>query len=501
MSALEKIFSQAADRTAVVIGPEEITYGRLCADIRSMACWLAGNGLEPGMRVELFPEHLRTPSYWDWIMHLGAIQAGLVHSTGALPAKLVQTGAVGRKQAVVGNLDKWQPTPGFSGKKLQIKPPSLAPLAEQIDIPDAGISLDGREEHAGRILTTSGTTGMPKLVLWNSAMIAGRLAQLGEAGGIGASTRLITGLGFPTTAGFRNPIAVWQAGGSVILTQPGDTPEATQKAFEMSNLIVSSPLYLRTLLEAMKGQKLPGKENRILKLFGGRLPQSLRDSAEKQIADKIILSYGSTETGSIATGDASLVDRHPGAVGFALPGVAVEVTGPGAVPQPAGKEGLVRIKSDVMCQNYAVARSSGDRAPFRDGWFYPGDLGVIFEDGMIAITGRMTDTINVEGIKLSAVSIETKLAALPGIDDVCVVSAQLEKQDTLAVTLVCRDDVDLKQMRGRIATFLPPNTRFVLVRVAELPRNAMGKIMRIPLTAKVTKIIQGNQRQPQRVDA
>ena len=453
------------------------------------------------MRIEIFPERLRTPSYWDWVMHLGAIQAGLVHSTGTLPAKLVQTGAVGRKRAVVGHLDQWQPTPGFSGKILRLNPQSLTPLAEQIDIPDAGISLDGREEHSGRVLMTSGTTGMPKLVLWNSAIIAGRLAQLAQAGGIDDSTRLISGLGFPTTAGFRNPVAVWQAGGYVILSRPGDTPEATQRVFEMSNMIVSSPLYLRTLLEAMKGQILPGKESRIVKLFGGRLPQSLRDSALEQIADRIILSYGSTETGSIATGDASLVDRHPGAVGFALPGVEVEVTGPGAVPQPAGKEGLVRIKSDVMCHNYAVGASSGGRAPFRDGWFYPGDLGIIFEDGMIAVTGRMADTINVEGIKLSAVSIETKLASLPGIDDVCVVSAQLDKQDTLAVTLVCRGDVDLKQMRGRIATFLPPNTRFVLVRVAELPRNAMGKIMRSPLTAKVTKIIQGNQQQPQRVDA
>ena len=501
MSALEKIFAQAADRTAVFVGSEEITYDQLCADVRSMACWLVGNGLEPGMRVELFAERLRTPSYWDWIMHLGAIQAGLVHSTGALPPQLVRTGAVGRKQAVVGHLDQWQPTPGFSGKKLRFNPQSLAPLAKQIDIPDGGVPLDRREEHAGRILMTSGTTGIPKLVMWSSAIIAGRLAQLREAGGIDASTRLISGLGFPTTAGFRNPIAVWQAGGSVILSHPGDTPEATQKAFEMSNLIVSSSLYLRTLLEAMKGQKLPDKQGRILKMFGGRLPQSLRNSALEQIADRIILSYGSTETGSIATGDASLVDRHPGAVGFALPGVEVEVTGPGAVPQPAGKEGLVRIKSDVMCQNYVVGPSSGGRAPFRDGWFYTGDLGIIFEDGMIAVTGRMSDTINVEGIKLSAVNIETKLATLPEIDDICVLSAQLEKQDTLAVTLVCRNDVDLKKMRGRVASFLPPNTRFVLVRVSELPRNAMGKIMRIPLTAKVTKIIQANQQQPQRVDA
>ena len=78
MAILEPIYSHVRDRIAVRAGQSLITYGRLTDDVDSMAYWLLGQGLTPGDRVTLHPGNLANTSYWDWIMHLGAIRAGLV---------------------------------------------------------------------------------------------------------------------------------------------------------------------------------------------------------------------------------------------------------------------------------------------------------------------------------------------------------------------------------------------------------------------------------------
>ena len=93
-------------------------------------------------------------------------------------------------------------------------------------------------------------------------------------------------------------------------------------------------------------------------------------------------------------------------------------------------------------------------------------------------------------MKLSAVDLETQFASLEGIDDVCALSMPLDQQDTLAIAIACAETVDLVQLRLRIAALLPRHMHFALVRVATIPRNAMGKIMRIPLAERVKSIIE-----------
>ena len=482
------IYDQSEDRIAVQSGREQITYGRLRADIDAMACWLLGNGLEPGARISLHVRNIGNPTYWDWIMHLGAMRAGLTHSTGSLPLPIARNGAFGRNQAVVGLLDQWKPTPGFSGKKLAFDPPSVAvPLADQIDVPNR--SLDGLEAFAARILTTSGTTGVPKAVLWDSAMIAARVAQAGATGGIDGATNLFPQLGFPTTAGFRYPLAVWQIGGCVLLPATESDNEDFRSAVERSTLIVTSPFRLRAILHSV-ATGAEGKENRTLKLFGGRLPKMMRDQAVDRISGKVVVSYGSTETGSVATGDSSLIERHPGAVGFVLPGVTVQVVGPAGEPLPAGTEGVVRIRSDVMSFGYAGPAQPGVPSPFSEGWFHPGDLGVLFEDGMFAISGRVTETINVSGAKISAPALEAKLADLPGVEDICAVSMPLDEQDLLTIAVVGQGSINLVDLRAPIAARLVNGTRFTIVQVPEIPRNAMGKVMRGAFAAKLAAIFE-----------
>jgi hypothetical protein len=102
MPILDAIFAHDPGRPAALAGTARITFGRLCADVDSIAHWLFAQGLEPGERITIHPADLGNTGYWDWVMHLGALRAGLVHSTGPMPAAIEESGALGPYKAALG---------------------------------------------------------------------------------------------------------------------------------------------------------------------------------------------------------------------------------------------------------------------------------------------------------------------------------------------------------------------------------------------------------------
>ena len=484
MAILGPIYQHDGDRIAVQAGDTAITYRRFCADVDSMARWLIGNGLEPGARISIHVKNIGQPRYWDWVAHLGAIRAGLGHSTGLPPAPVAQSGALGRRAAAIGyELAK---VPGQTALKLPFDPQDdSAPLSEQLTIDDGVAIDDDLEKSAIRFLSTSGTTGSAKVLAWDRDMIERRNARLLESGVIDASTRLLPILGYPTTAGFRFPLATWHVGGTVILPPTGKTDYSLVDLGASSNLVISSAFRLGQTLDKQP-REWENKEARKVMLFGGRVPPALRDNALRLACGSLVTNYGSTEAGNIASGDASLIERHPGAAGIVRSDVTVEIVdGKGSV-RPAGQEGIIRLKTDTMCEGYlGPVRQGSGKSPFRDGWFYPGDLGFVDEDGMLAITGRTSETINIGGSKVSTAVLETKLEKLPGVRETCLISMALPKGDTLVVAAVCNQAVDLAKLRQQMQPHIPRALPWKLVRVPKIPRNQMGK----PMRKKLAKIL------------
>jgi acyl-coenzyme A synthetase/AMP-(fatty) acid ligase len=124
---------------------------------------------------------------------------------------------------------------------------------------------------------------------------------------------------------------------------------------------------------------------------------------------------------------------------------------------------------------------------FRDGWFYPGDQGVLFEDGLLAITGRVSETLNIGGLKISLLDFEAELVKLPEIKDACAIVLQLDSGDRLALAVVCDEAVDLQALEQQITSRLPVRVQYELLCVPNIPRNAMGKIPRNAFAEKLSE--------------
>lgn len=479
------IYEQDASRPAALAGKTTITYGRLCADINSMAHWLFAQGLEPGDRITIHAHAVGNTGYWDWIMHLGALRAGLVQSTGPMPPAIAQTGELGPYKAALGDTEQLsnQANPEL---KLPFDPKGTEPLVEQLEIEPSARSLDGLDSQAVRLLGTSGTTGRPKVLRWNAALIEARLKQVRDTGDLGPDVKLLSVLGLLTTTGLRYPLAQWQMGGFVLIASLGAERTDPAEAVAQSTFIASSPFRMRGLLQQVPGE-WPGKESRVIELFGGRVPPQMRDETLARCCSTLRMSYGATEVGRVAAGDASLVDRHSGAVGFVEPGITVEIVDKDGNAKRAGETGIVRMKSDFMCDAYVGQPAQpGPRASLRDGWFYPGDFGILFDDGLFAITGRLSETLNLSGAKLSPLALEERVAKLPEVQDVCATVLQMDRADVLAIAVVFAHGVNFRQLQQKIALLMPGQFPLVVLRVPQIPRNAMGRIPRQAFAKSLT---------------
>jgi fatty-acyl-CoA synthase len=203
---------------------------------------------------------------------------------------------------------------------------------------------------------------------------------------------------------------------------------------------------------------------------------------------EITICYGLTESSPVMT--QTRVDddirRRTESVGRAMPAVEVRVVDPetGEVCPPG-------VQGEVCCRGYNVMKGYYNRpeataeAIDKDGWLHSGDLGVMDEDGYLAITGRLKDMIIRGGENIYPREVEEFLYTLPGVSDVQVVGVQSRKYgEEVAAFVIQKPGVDLAPedvrdaCRGNIAWHKIP--KFVAF-VEGYPMTASGKVQKYKL--------------------
>jgi acyl-CoA synthetase (AMP-forming)/AMP-acid ligase II len=123
-----------------------------------------------------------------------------------------------------------------------------------------------------------------------------------------------------------------------------------------------------------------------------------------------------------------------------------------------------------------------------DGWLYTGDAAVMDEDGYFYIKDRVKDMIISGGENVYPAEVENAIFGHPQVNEVAVIGIPDSKWGEAVkavvspkpgVTEIDTDSV-ITWAKERIAGFKVPKTVDV---IAELPRNASGKILRRELRA------------------
>lgn len=198
-------------------------------------------------------------------------------------------------------------------------------------------------------------------------------------------------------------------------------------------------------------------------------------------------SYGLTECPMLTTGVAAdLEEKRMHTDGRPSPGCVVRIVDGDGREVDRGTEGEIQAFGPQMCVGYLD--ESLNRAAFcEDGFLRTGDLGTMDADGYVRVTGRVKDIIIRKGENLSAKAIEDILTAHPAIADVAVIGLPDPACGEIACAVVVQkaggEPITLESVR-QYMTGLQVMRQMIPERVevvAELPRNATGKVLKFEL--------------------
>ena len=333
------------------------------------------------------------------------------------------------------------------------------------------------EETADQIIMTSGTTGLYKLVRRNAAIETASIAASAAVYGLSATSVAHVG-NFPlwTAGGYRWALATWLAGGTVVFDQ-GKQPRLIYPDLNLTHLF-ATPATLAWLLGAPDTALRRDDDMRLL-VTAGALPRAVADAAQARLTRRLYTVLASTEALTLAItpveGPEDLRWHR------LLPSRVVQVVDDAGEVLPPGRVGQVRARIEDGLSGY-FGDEVATREFFREGFFYPGDLGEFRADGRLALHGRVSDVINVLGSKIATGPIEQALQDGLQVPGVCVLSLPAPSGDEeVHVAIESQRPVARSDLERLAASQLRLAAKVHFHVLERLPRNAMGKVVRAEL--------------------
>jgi long-chain acyl-CoA synthetase len=242
-------------------------------------------------------------------------------------------------------------------------------------------------------------------------------------------------------------------------------------------------------LPAEVQERFNRKSMRVLNIGAAAVPVELKAWALEYFGSQCLVfeGYGMSETQMISYMLPEDWPVAPNSSGKPMPFVDVKILAPDGTELGPNEKGEICARTPFTIDRYLNRPPLGPEDLTPDGFFRTGDVGYLDDLGYLYVTDRIKDMIIVGGMNVYPAEIEAVLATHPDIVEAAVIGIpdpDLGEQVVAFCELRSgapqRPEELIAHCRASLAAFKAPReVRFI----AELPRNATGKVTKNVLRA------------------
>lgn len=437
------------------------TYGELTERAEAVAALLATRGIGPGDVVTLR------------ISNSAAFAAGLLGITRA-----------GAAAALIGPLlndAEAGALAALAGATTELTAEDVA----RAEITTASLPTPSPDDLAA-IAFSSGTTGLPKAVELTHRALTANAAQFGAAlaaSGIPRGTRTLAPLPFTHIYGLNTLLIASLAARHHVHTTTSRFDlahfAAAHKAHRIELTFIAPPIALG-LAASPAVDPAQFTSTRHMVCGAAPLDESLARTVEERLGVTILQGYGTTESAPVThVGIAGA--SSPGSIGFAVPNTQYRIVALGTQRDVAdGEAGELIVRGPQLMRGYRGNPEATAQALI-SGWLHTGDIAKRAPDGSVWIVDRAKDVIKYHGYQVSPAELEAIIRTHPDIEDAAVVGFTRGDGEEVPRAFVVgnRASISKEALMSWVAERVAPYKKVRdVVFVAEIPKNAAGKILR-----------------------
>lgn len=368
----------------------------------------------------------------------------------------------------------------------------------QVDVDQIRSHAPGPDDVC-QLLFTSGTTGEPKGVQHPHRTLGLATAMHVAQSGLTSEDRIYIPSPLAHQTGFLyGMLLAFRLGAPQVIQPVWDGTVALEQAFGAAGatFVQCATPFLTDLVDLVEAGAPQPESLRIFVPTGAAVPRALAQRASTVLGSAILGAFGTSETclGALSSPSDDPADAY-GHDGRALPGITIRIVDDEGHELPADTEGNFELFSPTMFDGYLDRPDLTDDVFTEDGWYRTGDLAKVSEKGFLSITGRIKDVINRGGEKIPVVEIENLLYQHPLVTDVAIVAMPDERLGERACAFIVpaagAEQLDFTSMQqaldkaGVSKYYWPERLEYI----AELPRNAVGKVQKNVLREQAAALV------------
>jgi fatty-acyl-CoA synthase len=352
------------------------------------------------------------------------------------------------------------------------------------------------DENAGMGLCyTSGTTGMPKGVLYShrAMWLHSIAASMTDHIGISEADRVLPIVPMFHAFAWSLPYAAPMTGAELVFHGADNSPDHLADVIEREQVTLAAgvPTIWKSLLPLYRDGRADPSSLRLVFVGGSASPRALIEAYD-DLGVEYLQVWGMTETGPLASAarprrrhrqldrDAQLDVREKTGTIFA--GLEARIVDDRDVPLPwdGAAVGELEVRGPWIASAY-YRDDVGSEARFHDGWLRTGDMAYIEPDGYFRIIDRAKDLVKSGGEWISSVELEGHVLAHPGVAEAAVVGVASRRWDERPVVTIVAEDGREAPTLTELRTFLTDRVPkwwlpdHVVV-VDDIPKTSVGKL-------------------------